>query len=135
MIKWTSFFQNHIVSELEIAVYLEALGDLTPGQLENACRESTKTAERWPSPGDIRSAAARRTETTFLGPRRLHYLDEPQMTAEEREEALKDSAVLRKNLGTAPPNTQVEKRKRLNAGPPRFTVEEQKEVLRRKGYL
>jgi hypothetical protein len=119
---------------LEIAVYVEALGDLASQQLESGCRECTKTAERWPSPGDIRSAARRRTEPVFLGPARPHYLDEPKMTAEEREEASKESAKLRETLGKPCPNTSV-KRKRLNLAPQRFSLDEQKEILRTRGFL
>ena len=134
MKKWASFCQNHIVTDLEIATYVEALQDLSPERLENGCRECTKSAEGWPSPGQIRAAATRGDGTFFLGPSRPKYLDEPAMTESEREEALEFSRPLRGKLNIAPRQSTKSKRVVITNPQPK-TLEEQREILRQKGYL
>src|SRR5882724_11532160 len=100
--KWVAAFPTHEVSKIQMAVYVEALDDLTPEQLDRACREATRTAEQFPKPGHIHYAAARTAMATYSGPPRPKYLDEPRLSDEERESALKFSAELRKKLGAVP---------------------------------
>lgn len=95
--KWSDSFPSHDVTKLQMATYLEALDDLTPGQLEIGCREATRTAEQFPKPGHIRSAlyAAGVDEQRHERPK---YLDEKPLTAEEREEAAAYSKAYRELL-------------------------------------
>lgn len=109
-------------------VYLEALADLSPAQIDRGCQEAIKSAEQFPKPGHIR-AAIPIDRSTFLGPPMLTY---PEISEEEREEALKFSEQLRENLGPTPP---CEKKKQIPVQPSKLTLSEQKEILRRKGYL
>lgn len=95
--KWGDTFPSHEVTKLQVATYLEALDDLTPGQLELGCREATRKAEQFPKPGHIRSAlyAAGVDEQRHERPK---YLDEPPLTDEEREEAISYSRAFREML-------------------------------------
>lgn len=95
--KWSDSFPSHDVTKLQMATYLEALDDLTPGQLEIGCREATRKAEQFPKPGHIRSAlyAAGVDEQRHERPK---YLDETPLTAEEREEAASFSKAYRELL-------------------------------------
>ena len=72
MKKWSHAFPTHPVSEKQILVYVEALDDMTPDELEFGCREATRTAEQLPKPGHIRTAAeayrAPDDRSQFLGP-------------------------------------------------------------------
>ena len=129
--KWAVIFPNHPTGGQALALYLEALKDLTPDQIEAGCREASKTAEQFPKPGHIR-AAVPAVRSAFLGLPQLTY---PRISEEEREEALEYSAALREVLAKTPPKALAEKRKPFNVVPPRFTGDEQKEALRKKGYL
>jgi hypothetical protein len=95
--KWADSFPSHEVTKLQVATYLEALDDLTPGQLEIGCRAATRKAEQFPKPGHIRSAlyAAGSDEQRHERP---GYLDETPLTAEEREEAATYSQAFREML-------------------------------------
>ena len=133
--KWLAAFPTHEVSKIQMAVYLEALDDLTPEQLDRACREATRSAEQFPKPGHIREALARTGLTNqFSGPPRPKYLDEPKISEEERASALKFSDELRKKLGPAkPPLAPTRRENQPRRG---FkSAEEQKAELRAKGYL
>jgi hypothetical protein len=96
-------FPNHPAKAVTLAVYLEALGDLTPEQLEIGCREATSAAEQFPKPGHIRKAHEQNAENAgevFLGPRLLEY-DAKPLSEEEKKQAAEDSERLRKLLDPA----------------------------------
>lgn len=133
---WARGFPNQPIGRDTVAFYLEALSDLSPEQIESGCREAIKTAEVFPKPGHIRSAIPF-DETLFLGPRQLTY---PEVTQQERDEALKFSealaSVIQKERAKYPPTkTAAAIAKKLNIPPTRLTLEQQKEILRKKGYL
>lgn len=129
--RWAVIFPNHPTGKQAVMLYLEALNDLTPDQIEAGCTEATKVAEQFPKPGHIR-AAVPTVDRVFLGPPRLTY---PEVSQEERESALEYSAALRSVLAKAPSKAPEERKKRLNPPPSKFTVEQQREILRTKGYL
>ena len=118
---------------MQIAVYLEALDDLTPEQIDRGCREATRTAEQLPKPGHIRAGlkaiGAQQSQQVFLGPQLLAY---PRISQEERDEALARSEELRKRLGSAPARVT---RPTLTVRPSTLSLEEQKRILREKGYI
>ncbi len=123
------------MSELSVLAYAEDLSDLTPDQLDAACIEARRTSEFMPVSATIRNChlKIRSSEPVLLGPPQLTY---PEISQEEREEALKYSAALRAALAKSPPSqTQRQKRKPLAFPPSQFTIEEQRAVLKRKGYL
>lgn len=113
----------------QIAVYAEALKDLSPEVLEFGCAEASKTMERFPWPGHIRAGARMYRGAEYLGPALLEY---PPITEEERAEALKVSEALKKKLGI--PSKPAEPKK-LTIVPSTRSIEEQKAELRRKGFL
>lgn len=119
------------MSELSVLAYAEDLSDLTPEQLDAACIEARRTSAFMPVSATIRNCLSRiRSEApVFLGPPLLEY---PEITAEEREEALKFSEELKKKLG--PPDLKPG-RKALTVRPSMLSIEEQKEKLRKLGYL
>jgi len=129
--KWSVVFPNHPTGGRAVAIYVEALSDLTPDQIEAGCAEAIKTAEQFPKPGHIR-AAVPTVQTIFLGPSQLTY---PETTQEERDAALEYSAPLRARLAASPRKELSIGRKQINLPPSKFSVDEQKEILRRKGYL
>jgi len=90
-------FPAHPIAKSLVACYAEALSDLTPEQLETACREATRSAEQFPKPAHIRGAL-RRVEG--LARTRPEYLDEPRLSPQERwtDEEVKRSNELRKKL-------------------------------------
>lgn len=100
--KWNAAFPTHEVTKLQMAVYLEALDDLSLDALEYGCREATRTAEQFPKPGHIHKAAEGyvNDRSMFLGPPRPAYLNEPTpiRTKEEQEECDRYSAQLKKTL-------------------------------------
>jgi len=61
------------------------LKDLTPGQLDAACREAMRTSEFMPVVATIRHAfqSLNNSGDSYTG--RPAYLDEPPLSAEERE--------------------------------------------------
>ena len=67
-------------------VYLEALSDLSPEQIEAGCENALKTAEQFPKPGHIRKSVPF-DKSIFLGPPMLTY-SEPPLSPQEREEAI-----------------------------------------------
>ena len=95
-------FPNNPTDKETIALYLEALDDLTPEQIETGCIEASKSATQFPKPGHIRAGVPVVREM-FLGPGRPAYLDEPPMTDEDRAAALEYSAKLREKLNLKPP--------------------------------
>ena len=117
--KWRVVFPTHEVSKEQMAVYLEALSDLSLEELETGCREVLKRAMNFPKPAEIIQAAkAARDEQRHERP---DYLDEPanaekpgwwdhwqEMLAEPRVQAINK---------------------------PRRSLEEQKQILREKGFL
>jgi hypothetical protein len=112
-----------------VAIYVEALSDLTPDQIEAGCAEATRIAEQFPKPGHIR-AAVPPLHYTFLGLPQLTY---PVIPQEEREEALAFSAAVRERLQIVPKQS-VPPKKKFTSRPSLHSVEEQKEMLRKKGY-
>jgi hypothetical protein len=116
-----------------LACYLEALSDLTPEQLEEACREATRTAEQFPKPGHIRNAVRSGRTGEFLGPPLLMY---PEISQEERDEAIKEC---RKQMGNEWAKTldslKPKPAKTFTVRPSTLNLEGQKRVLREKGFL
>ena len=130
--KWNHAFPSHGVTELQIAVYVEALDDLSPEQIDRGCREATRTAEQLPKPGHIRTALLNaEAESRFVG-LGLPLLAYPEISQEERDEALKFSEELKKKLG---PPSQKNERPKLTVRPSTLSVEEQKRILRERGLL
>ena len=104
-----------------MAFYLEALSDLTAAQIDAGCREAIRTAEVFPKPGHIRKAVPYSHEDALSGPPQLTY---PDVTAEDREEALKYSEALKSALSKTKPVKGS-----------KLTIDEQKAILRAKGFL
>jgi hypothetical protein len=103
---------------------------MTWEQIDQGCREATRTAEQFPKPGHIRAAfKATQEQCIFLGPRQLAY---PEISQEEREEALKFSEELKKKLGPVEPKPGS---KILTVRPSILSLDEQKRILREKGLL
>lgn len=130
--KWNHAFPSHGVTELQIAVYLEALDDLSPEQIDRGCREATRAAEQLPKPGHIRAAllkAEAESRFTGLGPPLLAYAE---ISQEERDEALKFSEELKKKLGAPSPKSE---RPKLTVRPSLLSLKEQKRLLWEKGLL
>jgi len=131
--KWQVIFPNHPTGALALACYLEALADLSPEQLDGACREATRTAEQFPKPGHIRNAVGLGRTGEYLGPPLLTY---PEISKEERDEAIKEcrkqmGAEWAKTLESLKPNI----RKTVTVRPSTLDLEGQKRVLREKGFL
>ncbi len=86
------------MSELSVLAYAEDLSDLSPEQLEAACIEARRTSEFMPVSATIRNCLSKIRSATpvFLGPPLLAY---PEISQEEREEALKFSEEWKKKLG------------------------------------
>jgi hypothetical protein len=120
------------VSTGQIAVYAEALKDLSPEVLEFGCAEASKTMERFPWPGHIRAGAKMYRGAEYLGPPLLEY---PPITQEERAEALKFSEALKKKLGIPAKPAKPAEPKKLTVVPSLRSLEEQKTELRRRGFL
>jgi hypothetical protein len=118
------------VSTAQIAVYAEALKDLSPEVLEFGCAEASKTMERFPWPGHIRTGAKMYRGAEYLGPPLLEY---PLITDEERAEALKFSETLKKQLAAIP--AEPAEPRKLAIVPSLRSLDEQKAELRRKGFL
>jgi hypothetical protein len=131
---WAVVFPNHLTGSASLKVYLEALSDLTPSQIERGCWEAQKTMEEFPKPGHIRKGLARaaRLERDFerLGPPLIRWNESDSMTAQERKTAADQCAELRRRL----PVRQVTPRKKFVAWPvkPR---EQQVAEMKAKGYL
>jgi hypothetical protein len=130
--KWVALPGSNQVSKVQLAVYAEALIDLSPEAIEFGCAEATRTAERFPWPGHIRAGAMgyRESRTEYLGPPLIEY---PPITDEERAEGLKFSEALKKKLAI-PPKPAAEPKKKLTV-PSLRSLEEQKAELKRKGFL
>jgi hypothetical protein len=130
--KWTLLPGSNQVTKAQIAVYAEALIDLSTEALEYGCAEATRTADRFPWPGHIRKAAAgyRQDRSEYLGPPLLEY---PPITEQERAEALKFSEALKKQLAPIP--AKPAEPKKLTIVPSLRSLEEQKAELRRRGFL
>ena len=129
--KWARVFPNQPIGRETVLVYLEALADLSPEQIDAGCENAIKTAERFPAPGHIRKAVPFDDRTSYLGPRLLNYTE--TLTPEERAEALKFSEALKKKLGVIP--AKPAEPKKLTIVPSLRSIEEQKAELRRKGFL
>ena len=88
------------LSAIAIEAYVEPLKHLTPEQLDAACARVLETSEFMPVPATILRCHKElyNVEPIFLGPPLLKY-DDPQMTPEEREEALKFSAKMKEVIG------------------------------------
>lgn len=132
--KHLAIFGEHYrqpITELSVLAYAEDLADLTPEQLNAACIEARRTSEFMPVSATIRNCFSklRSSEPLYLGPPLLQY---PDITAEEREEALKFSEELKKKLG---PPSQKSEQPKLTVRPSLLSIEEQKKILREKGLL
>ena len=88
MMQWLARFTEHYrqpISKVSADTYREGLKDLTPGQLDAACREAMRTSEFMPVVATIRHAfqSLNNSGDSYTG--RPAYLDEPPLSAEERE--------------------------------------------------
>lgn len=139
--KWSKVFPNQPTGAAALAVYLEALSDLSPEQIEDGCAEATKTAEQFPKPGHIRHAVPF-DRSVFMGPPQIEY---PPVTDEERAAGLEFSKALREvihkkqkanpSVKTATVSLRTLQRKWAKVPQSQLTVEQQKEILRKKGLL
>lgn len=132
--KHLAIFGEHYrqpITELSVAAYAEDLADLTPERLDAACTEARRTSEFMPVSATIRNCLSkiRSAEPVYLGPRLLGY---PEVSQEEREEALKFSEELKKKIG---PPSQKSERPKLTVRPSLLSLDEQKRVLRERGLL
>jgi len=141
--KHLALFSEHYrqpITELSVIAYAEDLQSLSPEELDRACVEARRSSEFMPVSATILSASRkpRGNEILLSGPRQLAY---PEVTQEEREDALKFSAALRDALKITTPvkatSEKVAKRSPVLFRESRqgLTIEEQKEILRKKGYL
>lgn len=114
-------------------VYVEALDDLSPEQLEFGCKEATRIAEQLPKPGHIRTAAGafrpKNDRSEFLGPA-LDWNPVLEMERIRRAEAYQKALT----NGEITPEPQKPKPKKRIAHVTK-SIEEQKEELRKRGYL
>lgn len=124
--RWILVCPNFPVRPETIAVYCEALDDLTPEQIEYGCMMATKEMEGWPQPGFIRSCAAGAPirEVEVLGPRL-------EWTAGEHSDYLK--RWLRDQKKPAELPAPKEARKQIPHT--EKSIEQQKQELKDKGYL
>lgn len=128
------------VSELSVIAYAQDLAHLTPEELDAAIVEARRTSEYMPVSATIRAAHEKMRSTgenTYLGPPLLHY---PEITPEEREEALKFSQKLKEQLlldkkTEAPPMTPTPQKKIVMPRQSTLSIAEQKEILRKRGFL
>jgi hypothetical protein len=96
--KWKDAFPTHEITQTQILTYLEALDDLSPNELNRACREATRTADQFPKPGHIRKALEASRVEESVQHNRPAYLDEPRLSDEEIAAALEETKQLREQL-------------------------------------
>jgi hypothetical protein len=139
--KWLAVFPNHPITKMQTAVYLEALSDLSPDQLEMACLAATQRAEQFPKPGHIRNAVQIDRSGEFLGPPLLEY---PEISQEERDAAVAECRAqlgpewarsLRKMDGRASIARPRDIPKKIPVRPSGLSVSQQKEILKSRGFL
>lgn len=114
--------------------------DLTPEELHAAWIEARRTSEFMPVSATIRAAHEKMRSTgenTYLGPPLLHY---PEITPEERKEALQFSQKLKEQLfldkkTEAPSTTPTPQKKIVMPRQSTLSIAEQKEILRKRGFL
>lgn len=131
--RWSLLSPNQPTGRAPLMVYLEALSDLTPNQIEIGCREAEKLAERFPWPGHIRKAleASLHSESEeFLG---LPLLAYTPVSQEDRDEALKFSAALKEALAKLP--AAPASKQKITIRPSILSLDEQKKILRKEGFL
>jgi hypothetical protein len=128
--RWKLVFPTHEVSKEQLAVYLEAVKDLSINELGVGCREVIKTALTFPKPAEIIIAAKANYGEALSGPPLLEY---PPISEDEREEALKFSEKLKETLLLEKPKLEPPAKKRIaHVTKP---IEQQKAELRKRGYL
>ena len=120
------------MSKKQIAVYAEALIDLSPEMLEYGCEQATRTAERFPWPGHIRKAAEQYhspvDRSEYLGPR-LDWSDAERLDYLQRW--MRDM----KKPPQLPGPASAKENKRYVPPPQTLSLDQQKEILRKKGLL
>jgi hypothetical protein len=137
--KWKTIWQSVIISELQIACYLDVLRDLhrlTPQQLDAACDASFKKAHFFPAPADIRECAIEAMQTersVFYGPPMLTYSD--TLSPEERDAAAREyREKLQKVLG--PPRVKSTPKRKIQIVRRGFKpASEQIEAAKKAGIL
>lgn len=131
--KWSDSFPTHKVTKLQMLTYVEALDDLTPEELNAACREANRVAEQFPKPGHIRKglevARVRNQVISLSGPPLLQYSDE-EMTPEVKAEIEDGFKKLREEIEASAPKAKGVVVKRDDV-----EIERQKKKLREAGYL
>lgn len=139
---WRQLPGSNQVSKKQIAIYAEALIDLSLEALEYGCKEATKTAERFPWPGHIRKAAegyqTPDDRSGMLSARGLEW--NPQLE-QERLERMRIFKKLLENGNGKPERVKLERVKPEPEKPPigatrhNKSLEQQKQDLREKGWL
>lgn len=127
--KWADAFPTQKVTQVQMMTYLEALDDLSPSELSRGCREATREADQFPKPGHIRRALEGSRLEESVQHNRPAYLDEPQLSPAEIEEALEETRQLREQLKKTLREKAVPKvtKEEIFAGPRQtyLTAEEQ----------
>lgn len=102
MMEWLARFTEHYrqpISKVSADTYREGLSDLTPSQVDAACREALRTSEFMPTVATIQKAHKTINSSGDPYTGRPEYLDEPPLSEEDREAALEFSKELRAKLG------------------------------------
>jgi hypothetical protein len=140
-LKWNLLPGSNQVTIGQMAVYAEALIDLSPEAVEFGCAEATKVAERFPWPGHIRKGAegyrAAQDRSGYLGPA-LDWNPELEKERLERKAAFERGLADEEFLDRKLERERVEQAEQKPANPMRRgfrSIEEQKAELRVKGYL
>jgi hypothetical protein len=129
---WASVFQSIEITELQLAVYANALFEFSADRVDDACAEVTKTAEFFPVPANIR-AHIRLPKQQWESPDIVHALPNPeykkllQLRQEETQAQIeKNWEIDRRHL----PTPEIFRKKH----PPK-AVSEQIAELKKKGWL
>jgi hypothetical protein len=137
--KHLAIFTEHYrqpVSELSVIAYAEDLSKLTAEQLDAACIRARQSSEFMPvSAAVLKAHEELRSQqmedrSSYLGPPMIDY---PEISQEEREDALKFSEELKKALG--PRYIVQEVKNKITVRPSTLSIDEQKRKLREKGFL
>ena len=137
--KWRSIFQNIEITELQIATYVEALGDFCVDELEDACAEATKLCEFFPTPAAIRNHAPLRSEREverireWMSPDIVHALPSPDGKQMELERRERQQKWIEEHTTVEPPPPPLVPPKPIEYV--HRTIEQQLQELKRKGYL
>lgn len=137
---WVTLFPNNPVTEKLIQIYADYLSELSPNQLEIACREAGKMATVFPKPGDILAAfngLSFLEEAPHNGAEYLTITADHPLEIDRAKRALQYLADKESGLieDLQPKVTEVTGARFIfKKKGPELTVEQQKEILRKKGF-